>query len=448
MSDYIDQIQKVKDQEQDKTNQQLAKDAARVSSQSNMTAPPSPVLNDAKQQSNAQLQAGDNDAKRLKAVQQAQAQQPPAQMSPTQPIINPPSPQVNAASGQNVTPQTVNPQAPPPQNASNIDPSLDTPGKNIYELPGLTQRQVNQIDATYKQKKFLLNQELTAANNGTPGTRPVQAIKKDLANAYEQYQYAMGGAQNETSTRWQSTANTGQNTTPFISRFSNPGPSVAPTGGNNMQNNDSKITKKDTGPDDAKKASKTVADIVAKNPNVGNDVLKFIIGLGDAYAKGKSFYAGNYDYKTISEKDLDKLREVQGNLQYQEGMVPVNKANVENAENAKVNPEIAIKQGITPYDLQLLQQQGRNAVNTAATAGQYGVLGSAVGALPAAAMDIGDKYTGALMGGGGSEKKPSKLEQKGLLNKSEQNRKAMIQSAANTIFGGGNGAMTPAKVKE
>lgn len=344
MSDYLQQIQDQNNKNKDESNRQMAKDAARTAIQSNQLQPPASIQDDAKNRSNADLQAADKKIQQtqqqVQAAKQAVQQQPPA---------------------------------------------------NNMGIPDKSQQQVDAMNRTSNAMHGASNFMRSIPGMPTAVKNKISGIENDAqAKAYGVTNFPAVGQGSDQIGQYANTEIYGDYKKP------------APNGGGVVNDNGSKVTnrKPDITPDKAKEISKTVGEIIQKNPDHTKDILNFIVGLGDAIGKGKSFYAGNYDYKTISEKDLDKLRQVQGDISLAEGLVEPNKANYQNMEAAKVEPEIAIKKGVTPYDLQLLQQQGANAANTARIAGQYGIGSAAAGATPGGALSIASEDVPKLMGRG------------------------------------------------
>lgn len=349
MSDYLQQIQDQNNRNKDASNRQMAKDAARVGIQSNQLQPPASIQDDAKNRSNADLQAAD------KKVQQSQQQAQAAKQAIQQPIQQQP---------------IVNDMGVPDKNQAQVDAMNKT------------------SNAMHGVSNFM--QSIPGMPNSVKNK--ISGIETDAqAKAYGVTNWPAVGQGSDQIGQYAGTEIYGDYKKP------------SPNGGNTVNDGGNKITNKkpDITPEKAKEISKTVGDIIQKNPDHTKDILSFITGISDVIAKSKSFQAGNYDYKTIAEKDLDKLRQVKGDIALAEGLVEPNKANYQNMEAAKVEPEIAIKKGITPYDLQLLQQQGANAANTARIAGQYGIGAAAAGATPGGALGIASEDIPKLMGRGG-----------------------------------------------
>lgn len=102
-------------------------------------------------------------------------------------------------------------------------------------------------------------------------------------------------------------------------------PNAAPKddqGGNRIYSWDAKPTQGYVPPPKQEDQQRLVEDatigVKKAAPLIDAKTLKGIVGvitgIADAYAKGKSYYAGNYDYKTLNELDLAKNREVEGNI--------------------------------------------------------------------------------------------------------------------------------------
>ena len=370
----------------------MAKDAARVSIQSQKMQPPAPLQTDAASRSNADLQAAD------KQVQQAKQMQPPQPVAPAG-----------------------SPAPTPVQKPTN---SLGIPGKTEAEANGLN-----------------------ALSNfaGAVGSNVRKALPRDAANK-------VSGQVNDVQaktmgvTNWDAVKSASQNNGQYAGTEIYGDNKQPPQGGfDNSRSNMEDKKKPDVTPEQAKKTSETVSNIISQNPNVGKDVIKFVLGIGDAIAKGKSFYAGNYGYKTISEKDLDKLREVQGELMLQQGLVPVNKANVENKATANIREGVDTEAGKSPYELALAQQAGENAVGAA----RVGAAGNIIANNPAQSVGIGDKAQGLLYGSPGAIQSPTpesidadrKSKIKSLLENTNKNTGSNQSSQSNPSknTGGGSG---------